>query len=484
MFKHHPYEIESRVKAWLECVDWQAWDEKTQSYIPVNPFARPGSLTESIRKAEEERKQYFFARVIKIGMPWAEEKEVEETGKIVERKDAKLFWEAKRFWRLCTESHSVLFARDGEGKSACRLMVANGVRRERDILVVQYLDFNQHPRSVQEHARIIGDLMLQALKDQRGVMPDVARFRLLKPLPRLININHTVRGLGYKAVFVLVDDVKEGFGPKPTEDEIELVVENLFAPILLKIPGLYFKYFLPECLIDRISHYRVIAHRGYPFRLFHVRWEEADLEHLLEEKISSVSQRGEKRFQPLSDDGTGQPFDIDKELIEIALGQPGAPRNLNVLACELIHAHARNEPNPEKFRLTKGDLEDAILRFESQTKPPKLLEEAPLPTEERLNPFFLLALLLVAIVSTSGLVIIVYWATKSALLTIITFIFATLFFVLVVAFALTKGWFQPEQTLEIIRQVLDIIGGAFSALIGSFADILQRMSEPKDSQKE
>lgn len=342
MLSHHPHEIEKRVRVWLEQVKWQEWDKESGSYAPVNPFARLGSLTQPVRKAEHERKGYLLAEVIKPGMPWIRETERE--------------W----LLELCTESHIVLFAADGEGKSACRLMAISGAM-EQGILAVEYLEFDQHPRSVKEHAHRIGDRVLQTLREQGRIVPDVTAFGLPEPLVRLTHLNNAAKDQGFKATFVFVDDVEERLGPQPTEDEVERLIENLFAPELLQIPGLYLKVFLPDCLAKRLHRYRAIAYGGYPIGLFHVRWTEQTLRKLLTEKISSVSLRGEVSFLSLSDDGAGRPFEVDKELITMALSQPGAPRILNRLACKLIYAHARNELDPEKPRLTERDLRDAIL---------------------------------------------------------------------------------------------------------------------------
>jgi hypothetical protein len=341
--------IEERVRVWLDRVDWER-----------NPFARPGSLTAAVRRAEEEKEilgRHFLWTVVRIGMPWTRGIEGYER-------------------LLDADSHSVLFAVYGEGKSACRLMVADEARKY-GLLVVEYLKFDQHPRSVEEHAREIELRILQVLREQGKA------FEAPEPLPHLADLINMTKKQDSKATFVLIDDVIEGLSPKSTEDEIEQVIINLFHPHLLDIPGLYFKLFLPDSLAERLSDYSVIANRKYPIDLFHMRWVKQTLRQLLREKILSVSQRGEDSFFALSDDGKGQPFDIDSVLVEKALSQPGAPRNLNVLACNLIYAHARNEPEPEKPRLTKRDLEDAILRFESETKPPTLPEEAPLPTRER-----------------------------------------------------------------------------------------------------
>jgi len=340
--------IEERVRVWLDRVDWER-----------NPFARPGSLTAAVRRAQEEKAtlgRHFLWTVVRLGMPWT--KGIEDYERMLD-----------------VESHSVLFAAYGEGKSACRLMVADEARKY-GILVVEYLRFDRHPRSVEEHAREIGLCILQALGEQGRA------FEVPETLPRLTDLSNMAKEQGFKATFVLVDDVVEGLGPGSTEDEIEQVIMNLFHPHLLNISGLYSKSFLPGSLAERLSDYPVIAGGGYPIDLFHMRWVEQTLRELLREKILSVSQRGEDSFFPLSDDGTGRPFDIDSVLVKEALSQPGAPRNLNVLVCNLIYAHARNELDPAKPRLTKRDLEDAISRFESKTKLPKSPGKVSLPTHK------------------------------------------------------------------------------------------------------
>lgn len=320
--------IKEWVRIWLNQVGWER-----------NPFARSDSLTSPVRRAGDEREtlgQHFRWTVIRIGANGIEGYE-------------KL---------LDDESHSVLFAGAGEGKSACRFMVANDAQKY-NILVVEYLKFDPHPLSAEEHAREIQLRISQALGEGQRTFG--------APGPALVDIS-AAKERGFKVIFVLIDNVTEDFDRGATTDEIEQVITNLFDHRFFEIPGLYFKFFLPDSLAERLSIYLVIAGRKHPIDLLHVRWTEEALRQLLREKIVSVSRKGEDSFLSLSDDGRGQPFDVDKELINAALSRPGAPRNLNILACNLIYAHARNEPDPEKFRLTKRDLKDAITYSRLQTE--------------------------------------------------------------------------------------------------------------------
>ncbi len=430
-----------RAGIWLKRVGWER-----------NPFACSDSPISPVRRAEDEREtlgQHFRWAVIRIGA-----NDIERYEKLLD-----------------DESHSVLFAGTGEGKSACRFMVADEVQKH-GILVAEILEFDRHPRSVEEHAREIERRILQALGEQQGT------FGAPEPLSALVEISDAAKERGFQATFVLIDDVTEGFGPESTNDEIEQVIINLFDHRLFEIPGLYFKFFLPDSLAGRLSVYPVITSRKYPIDLLHVRWTEQALHQLLREKIFSVGRKGEDSFLPLSDDGTGQPFDVDQELIKMALSQPGAPRNLNILACNLIYAHARNEPDPEKFRLTKRDLEEAkMLPFQAKpSSPEKELASKPTTEKQELNPFWLLALP-IAVISAGGLAIFVYRDTGSVVLIGIAFIFATLFLIVIGVFALTGGQFEPEGALDFINRVLDFLGGAFTSLIGRVAGPPRRDSD-------
>lgn len=83
-----PELIEERVRVWLDRVKWER-----------NPFARSGSLTAPVRRAEEEKETldwYFRWTVIRIGMPGTNGIEGYEQ-------------------LLDDESHSILFAGTGEG---------------------------------------------------------------------------------------------------------------------------------------------------------------------------------------------------------------------------------------------------------------------------------------------------------------------------------------------------------------------------------
>ena len=133
---------------------------------------------------------------------------------------------------------------------------------------MEYLRFDRHPRSVEEHAREIELCILQVLREQGKA------FEAPEPLPHLVDLNNMAKEQGFKATFVLIDDVIEGLGPGSTDDEIEQVIMDLFHPHLLNIPGLYFKFFLPDGLAERLGDYPVIAGGGYPIDLFHMRWVE------------------------------------------------------------------------------------------------------------------------------------------------------------------------------------------------------------------
>jgi hypothetical protein len=323
MSSSRPEDVERRVQAWLDQVGWER-----------NPFAQPGTVVTPLTQAEDEAESledYFAYEVVQRGWP-TDEDGGDELGGF-----ADLLWD---------DRHSVLFARGGEGKTATRLVLARELE-QRDVLVVEYLQFDPHFRSVEEHAQ---EIELLASKEI-GRTPELGPARSLE---RLAETAHECKEQG-RVVFVLVDNVGRKLGPRTDVGDIERAVEHLFNPRLLDIDNLRFKFFLRDSLASRLVSYDLFQGHAIECNVLHVRWTKDRLEQLLKTRIGQVCEQA-PTLKPISADEREMQFDLDGEIIQFALEQPGCPRTLLRLANEVICVHARDETDVEKFRLTRRDL--------------------------------------------------------------------------------------------------------------------------------
>jgi len=243
-------------------------------------------------------------------------------------------------------------------------------------LVIEYLDFDRHPRSVEEHAEEIERRVLRAIGKEYKPSTTEAISRL-----------GSLCQEQSQSIFVLVDGVEAILGTQVEVGDVERVIEHLFDPRLLRIPGLHFKFFLPASLADRLNSYHVFQRGAIPFNILHVRWTEARLRRLLETRIGQVCKEA-PTLVSISADEHGQPFDLDGAVTQLALEQPGAPRRLLRLVNEVIRVHARSEADVEKFRLTRSDLNAAWRSLTLPERAPRLTSEDYLRAADRLGQIF------------------------------------------------------------------------------------------------
>lgn len=330
-----PEEIECRVKDWLKQAGWEA-----------NPFAKPNTVVDALARAEDEVEklpQYFMFEVIQAGWPSGPGA---PDGPV-------------QFGDLLRERHSVLFAESGEGKTATRIMLVQELRRKG--FVVEYLDFDPPPRSLDKHAREIRhrlslEVAIGYVEGTGGAVSWLKDFCGKR-----------------QPVYVLVDNVEVTLGPRVEAADVEKAVEFLFVPWLLDIRGLWFKFFLPASFADRCRSFDVFRRGKIPIDVFYICWTEPRLRGLLEARIEQVDYKQRSpSLAAISADEHGQPFDLEGELIGRVRGEldasgksecihtePGTPRKLLRLANEVIREHARNEPDSARYRLTRRDFDNA-----------------------------------------------------------------------------------------------------------------------------
>ncbi len=172
----------------------------------------------------------------------------------------------------------------------------------------------------------------------------VARMELHPPsvfadgasdLLKLKCFSRITKALNFKAIFILVDGV-DGYPETKSLQGIEDLLKHLFGTLsLVSMPDIYFKFFLPLEVEDRL-----IKHRGVEtgrIRVSKFTWTEEELLELLRLRLEMAS---EGKFDSLMAI-TEYPFNqkIDKALVRVAAG---SPRNLLLLGEEIIRVHARS----------------------------------------------------------------------------------------------------------------------------------------------
>jgi hypothetical protein len=169
-----------------------------------------------------------------------------------------------------------------------------------------------------------------------GRLEGLGTLELLEGFVRLLQAAGLERGL------VLVDGVDEILAAAADTGYLAALLAPLLGTLsLIECPGLACKFFLPqeaEAVLRRCGWYRPDR-----LHLYHIAWQEGDLEALLGQRLTYFSQEGDRAYTRLGqlcvDELAGS---IDKELAALAAGQPRAAL---ILADMLLQAHCA-QPRP------------------------------------------------------------------------------------------------------------------------------------------
>ncbi len=269
------------------------------------------------------------------------------------------FFEHPAYKALCESSTEqvALFADTGGGKSSCRLMLANLLRRDEESLVVEYTDFaalvtNLKQISAKTHVEMIVQEGMKQLKVASGITtaPDASPQECLQWLLSL------AKEKGYKTLYILVDSVDTCAEVQAHPKLIERLMQHLVSNFdLLNIPGVYFKFFLPNSIKDRLLKYEGFT--TPQIRIVDVKWDTNLLFDLLGRRLNPMQAKPEKRLMELvSSPNWPKAFDLDKALVAKA---KDSPRRLITLVNMLFQHRAQiwheSGESPDELYITMAD---------------------------------------------------------------------------------------------------------------------------------
>jgi nucleoside phosphorylase len=323
---------------------FRAGDENVERWLKEagwlrQPFAKEDNLTQAVLYAEDEEEHLNEYGVLDpLEMKWPDEVKSITLG-------------AEALNALLRPEHAVIFAPAGAGKSCMELLVKKELSRTKSYLIAEYLDLPTHPISHVEHAEAI-------VRNIQAILPAELEMKFSSddPFTKLQNLIGMAKENNYRGIQILVNriDVEKGESSLKEKEEI---IQNLFAPKLLRINHFAIKMFLPAELASQLKRYdRLPQHR-----IFSISWNERSLCKYITERIQSVA--GIKGgLEMVSDDGKGNPFPLDDEVVKQISKSP-IPRSVNLLTTEMIWQHAIRQTEAGNFRLTRDDLRMAAERL-------------------------------------------------------------------------------------------------------------------------
>jgi len=269
-------------------------------------------------------------------------------------------------------SRWIIFANKGYGKTALRQMIAHNrypLKTQDDVLcivcdldaledVVSYAGNSLETLDVVHYIRVLQELTLHSVETtpehyntfskfisssslQKPHFPDINARQEFKALTEI------VRQQGFRYLLCLLDQVDEVFTVKAKPENMVQLLEPLMRLSLQAIPGVAFRYFLPEDL-EPLMQAQHQTFRLDRYDVIRMEWTAEDLQRLVVQRLSQFSTDQPNAYTSLGQlcapsGNFGEP--IDQALIRLA---EGSPRATVWLANRLIEFHCRAE-NPPRF---------------------------------------------------------------------------------------------------------------------------------------
>lgn len=177
-------------------------------------------------------------------------------------------------------------------------------------------------------------------------------------LDLLTGFGRITKALNFKAIFILVDGVDK-YPETKSPQGIDNCLKHLFDTIdLLYIPDIYFKFFLPLEMKERLMQYRGVK-TGRVRVPLPITWTEEELSELLRSRLGMASAQFTE-LRAITEENFNEK--IDKALINAAAG---SPRKLLLLGEEIvrIRAHAW-AVNQRDSLLTERDFNETLNNLE------------------------------------------------------------------------------------------------------------------------
>lgn len=176
---------------------------------------------------------------------------------------------------------------------------------------------------------------------------------------------HLAKKIGYKAVYVLVDEIDEyDEVGKDTQKAAELITPVLSSLRLLEINGLAFKFFISEPVYGKIK--KLCEENSYEIRWdrtshnapFFLGWKNDDISEMLERRLRAYSLKTPITTLNIHSDGTPQ-IDIDAAIVRYAYR---SPRFYIKFAHRIIINCARNA-NRDGYKISNRTFKEALREF-------------------------------------------------------------------------------------------------------------------------
>lgn len=200
------------------------------------------------------------------------------------------FLEHLPFQQLAHSSSVALFTSSGSGRTACHLMLKKKCDKEgSNVLAVEHVDFRDfiiHPDMISEDAHI--HLFLQGAIAKLGVKPRTFRLPDLDLRRQLQEFLQQMSQWKYNEMWVLVDNIDAYAETQVNSELAVLLIQHLIGNMeLLGLPNLYFKFFLPLELKDRLLKYH--GFKTGRINVVDMKWTKEQLYQLLKLRLQQAT---------------------------------------------------------------------------------------------------------------------------------------------------------------------------------------------------
>lgn len=244
----------------------------------------------------------------------------------------------------------IFFAPKGWGKTAlCKLIAKSHypLKEKDDILcivcgrkeleeVITYANHSLEALDTTHYITVIRELILANMRyvSQDNGISDKPGVSICQGLEALTEIVHQH---GFKSLMCLVDQVDEVGIVESQPGKMAQLLRPLMRVSWQTIPDITFRYFLPDSLEQLLREQNDIFNLGR-YRLVHLKWELADLQELIMQRLRTSSDYSITSLGQLCEPVTQFESPIDQAIVQLA---EGSPRATIWLVNRLIELHCQ-----------------------------------------------------------------------------------------------------------------------------------------------
>jgi hypothetical protein len=189
-------------------------------------------------------------------------------------------------------------------------------------------------------------LVLNALFDRIGLgSTEIDKFKtesgnLGSLSDRMVALQVIASRLGYGSIYVLIDKIDENTLTGTADNSYKFIAPVINDLQLLETPGIAFKFFLWNLLLD---DYRKVA-RPDRVKYYSLEWKHDQLAEMLSERLKAFSNGAISSLESISHSGIA--LGLDKA---VAIFSQGSPRNMIRICKEILDQQSEIDPSAGKI---------------------------------------------------------------------------------------------------------------------------------------